>query len=178
VTTTDSHPDPARLAAQRPDESRWRPLRHRGRAWYAIPLRLVVGYGFMAHGYAKLARGPAAFADVLHALGVPAPSLMAWATIAVELLGGLAVLVGAFVSMVSIPLIGVLLVAIFTVHLPNGFSSIRLQSVTAAGARFGPPGYETALLYIAALVALALGGSGPLALGRVVSGRRADTRVG
>jgi uncharacterized membrane protein YphA (DoxX/SURF4 family) len=66
-------------------------------------------------------RAVLAFADILHALGVPAPSLMAWATVAVELLGGLAVLVGAF-------------------------------------------------------VALALGGPGPLALDRLLSSRRADTR--
>jgi uncharacterized membrane protein YphA (DoxX/SURF4 family) len=45
----------------------------------------------------------------------------------------------------------VLLVAIFTVHLPNGFSSIKLQSVAAAGAHFGQPGYETDLLYLAGL---------------------------
>ena len=59
-----------------------------------------------------------------------------------------------------------LLVAIFTVHLPNGFSSIKLLSVTAGGAYFGQPGYETDLLYLAALIALVLGGSGPLALDR------------
>jgi hypothetical protein len=45
------------------------------------------------------------------------------------------------------------LVAIFTVQLPNGFSSINLMSYDAAGAHFGPPGYETDLLYIAGLVA-------------------------
>ena len=56
--------------------------------WYAIPLRLVVGYGFMEHGYAKLARGPEAFVHILTALGVPMPELAAWATILVELLGG------------------------------------------------------------------------------------------
>jgi hypothetical protein len=28
------------------------------------------------------------------------------------------------------------------VHLPYGFSSIKLQAVTAAGAQFGPPGFE------------------------------------
>ena len=39
-------------------------------------------------------------------------------------------------------------VAIVTVHLPYGFSSIKLQSVTAAGAHFGQPGYETDLLYL------------------------------
>ena len=41
-------------------------------AWYAIPLRLIVGFGFMQHGYAKLARGPEDFINVLHAIGVPA----------------------------------------------------------------------------------------------------------
>ena len=56
----------------------------------------------------------------------------------------------------------------FTVHLPNGFSSIKLQAVTAAGAHFGQPGYETDLLYIAALLALVLGGSGPLALDQLL----------
>ena len=58
----------------------------------------------------------------------------------------------------------VLLVAVFSVHPPYGFSSIKLQAVTAAGAQFGPPGFETDLLYLACLVALVLGGSGPLAI--------------
>ena len=135
--------------------------------WYAIPLRLIVGFGFMEHGYAKLARGPESFTGILHALGMPAPELLAWATILVELFGGLAVLVGAFIPLASIPMAIVLMVAIFTVHLPNGFSSIKLQAVTASGAHFGQPGYETDLLYLAALVALVLGGSGPWALDRL-----------
>jgi putative oxidoreductase len=132
--------------------------------WHAIALRLIVGFGFMEHGYAKLARGPEAFASVLHALGMPAPEFLAWATIGIELLGGLAVLLGAFVPLASVPMAIVLLVAIFTVHVPNGFSSIKLLTVDAAGAHFGQPGYETDLLYLAALVALVLGGSGPLSL--------------
>src|SRR6516164_3912119 len=41
--------------------------------WAPIPLRLIVGYGFMVHGFAKLSRGPEAFAAVLHTMGVPAP---------------------------------------------------------------------------------------------------------
>jgi putative oxidoreductase len=133
-----------------------------GLARYApLVLRLIVGFGFMQHGYAKLARGPEDFTQILHALGMPFPELLAWATILVELLGGAAVLLGAFVALASIPMAFVLLVAIFTVHLPNGFSSIKLQAVTAAGAQFGQPGYETDLLYLACLVALVLGGSGP-----------------
>jgi putative oxidoreductase len=132
--------------------------------WFAIPLRLIVGYGFMEHGYAKLARGPDGFVHILAALGVPIPEVAAWATILVELFGGLAVLLGALIPLAGIPMIVVLIVAIVTVHLPNGFSSIKLQSVTADGAHFGQPGYETDLLYMAALVALAIGGSGPLSV--------------
>jgi putative oxidoreductase len=74
------------------------------------------------------------------------------------------VLAGIFIPLAGIPMIVVLLVAIFTVHLPNGFSSIKLLSVDAAGAHFGQPGYETDLLYLAGLVALVLGGPGPLTL--------------
>jgi putative oxidoreductase len=134
--------------------------------WYAIPIRLIVGYGFIEHGYAKLARGPESFTNILSALGVFEPSLLAWATILTEIFGGLAVVIGFFVPLVSVPMIVVLLVAIFTVHLPNGFSSIKLLSVTTAGAHFGQPGYETDLLYLAMIIALVLGGSGPLALDR------------
>ena len=128
-----------------------------------LPIRLIVGYGFLEHGLAKLTKGPDTFASILHALGVPAPHIMAWLTILVELFGGLAVILGAFVPLVSLPMAAVLLVAMLTVHLRYGFSSIKLLAVTAAGAQFGPPGYETALLYLACLAALVLGGSGPLA---------------
>jgi putative oxidoreductase len=68
----------------------------------------------------------------------------------------------------------VLLVAIFKVHRPYGFSSIKLLAVTAAGAKFGPPGYEVNLLYLACLATLVLGGSGPFALDRLIS-KRDDT---
>lgn len=134
--------------------------------WYAIPLRLIVGAGFVEHGYAKLARGPEIFIAILHAIGVPLPHLLGWATIVVEVVGGLSILAGAFVPVATGPMIAVLLVATFTVHLPNGFSSIKLLSYDAAGAHFGQPGYETDLLYIAGLLALCLGGAGPISLDR------------
>jgi putative oxidoreductase len=149
---------------EKPDRPIYASEPHKLQAWHAVPLRLIVSYGFMAHGYAKLARGPEHFTAILHALGMPAPELLAWATIGVELLGGLAVLLGLLIPLASVPMAAVLLVAIFTVHLPNGFSSIKLLAVDAAGAHFGQPGYETDLLYLAALAALVLGGSGPLAL--------------
>jgi putative oxidoreductase len=140
--------------------------------WYAIPLRLIVGCGFVEHGYAKLARGADGFIAILHAMGVPFAHLLGWATIVVEMVGGVLILLGAFVPLATVPMAMVLLVAIFTVHLPNGFSSIKLQSYDTAGAHFGQPGYETDLLYLAGLFALCIGGSGPLSLDRYLSSRR------
>jgi putative oxidoreductase len=54
-----------------PNETLWR-------QWALLPLRLVVGYGFVAHGWAKLSRGPAEFAELLDQIGAPLPGLTAW----------------------------------------------------------------------------------------------------
>src|SRR5260370_41837270 len=86
--------------------------------WAPIPIRLIVGYGFMEHGFAKLSRGVGAFSAILQAMGVPHPHLMAQLTILTELVGGFAVILGAFVAIVSLPMAAVLLVAMFTVPLP------------------------------------------------------------
>jgi putative oxidoreductase len=89
---------------------------------------------------------------------------MSWITILIELLGGLAILLGAFVTLASLPMALLLLVAVFTVHLPYGFSSIKLMAVTADGPQFGKPGYECDLLYLACLATLVMTGPGPLAI--------------
>jgi putative oxidoreductase len=140
--------------------------------WYAVPLRLMVGLGFFEHGYAKLSRGADGFIAILHAIGMPFAELLGWATILVELVGGLLILFGAFVPVAALPMIIVLVVAIITVHLPNGFSSIKLISYDSEGAHFGQPGYETDLLYLAGLVALCIGGAGPFSLDAYWSARR------
>jgi uncharacterized membrane protein YphA (DoxX/SURF4 family) len=95
----------------------------------------AVGLGFIEHGYAKLARG------------TPFADLLGWATIVVEIVGGSMILLGAFVPVAAVPMIVVQLVATFTVHFSNGFSSIKLLSYDAMGTHFGQPGYETDLLY-------------------------------
>lgn len=132
--------------------------------WSAWPIRLVVGYGFIVHGYAKLDRGPESFSIVLRTLDVPYPLFFAWATTITELVGGLLVLCGAFVTAASVPLAIVLLAALFTVHLPYGFFSVKLADVSSSGIKFGPVGYEHILLYLAGLFSLAAGGSGPLSV--------------
>ncbi len=135
--------------------------------WAVLPMSLIVGYGFIEHGFAKLSRGPDAFAGILQQLGVPLPHLAAWLTIGTELIGGLALLLGAFVLWASIPTALVLLVAMVSIHLPYGFSSVKLLSVSTSGARFGPVGYELDLLYLAALLILALQGPGLLSVDEV-----------
>jgi putative oxidoreductase len=140
--------------------------------WALVPLRLLVGFGFACHGYAKLARGADTFAAVVSALGLPAPGLLAWLTIGLELLGGVSLLAGAFTLPLVPPLISIMLTALFGVHLPYGFSSIRLKAITSTGAQFGPPGYELNLLYITALLTLAFGGTTPLSVDRWRATRR------
>jgi len=121
-----------------------------------LPVRLLVGFGFLQHGLAKWSKGPEAFAGILHAIGVPAPHLMAMVTIATEILVGGAVLLGAFVAWVSVPGIILMVVAMLSVHLPYGFSSIKLMGFANGRAQFGPPGYECDLLYVVCFVALAM----------------------
>jgi putative oxidoreductase len=132
--------------------------------WAMLPLRLIVGYGFLAHGLAKWSRGPEKFAKLLHLIGTPDPVVMAWLVTGLEIFGGIAILLGAFVVVATIPLIGSMIVAMSTIHVHYGFSSVNTIGLTAAGPVFGPPGYEINLLYICALLALALTGPGAFSL--------------
>jgi putative oxidoreductase len=142
-----------------------------------LPLRLVIGSGFMVHGWAKWSRGPAAFAELLKWAGVPLPLANAWLVTLLEIFGGLAVLIGAFVAVVSIPLILSMLGAMFTVNIKYGFSAVKTIGLTPDGPVFGPPGYEINLLYIAGLLVLILCGAGPLSIDSLQK-RRQQRRSG
>src|SRR5215472_8887984 len=140
-----------------PTEAPWR-------QWAPLPLRLVIGYGFVAHGWARL----------LEQIGAPLPEATAWASTLIEILGGLAILAGAYVAVVSVPLIAMMLVAMFTVHLRYGFSAINTIGLTADGPQFSPPGIEVNLLYIAGLLALILQGAGPFSIDQLLARRKRE----
>lgn len=127
-------------------------------------LRVVIGYGFMAHGWAKLSRGPDKFANLLEYLNIPFPLFTAWLVTIVELLGGLAMILGAFVLLLSIPLIIIHLVAMFGIHVNYGFSSVNTIGMSPDGPLFGPPGFEISLLYIGGILVLAAFGAGALSI--------------
>ena len=140
--------------------------------WVPIPIRMILGVGFMVHGWAKWSRGPAAFAELLKQAHVPLPLANAWLVTLLEIFGGLALLMGAFVTIASVPLILSMLGAMFTVNIKYGFSAVNTIGLTPDGPQFGPPGYEINLLYIAGLVALILGGAGPLSIDALRRRRR------
>jgi len=134
------------------------------RSWALLPLRIIVGFGFLAHGMAKWHRGPEKFAKLLDLIGTPSPLAAAWLVTAVETLGGMALILGAWVVITSIPLIVSMVVAMCTIHVHYGFSAVNTIGLTTRGPVFGPPGYEINLLYICALIALALAGPGGLSV--------------
>jgi putative oxidoreductase len=140
--------------------------------WALLPLRLVVGFGFFAHGLAKWNRGPEKFAGLLALIGAPSPAVTAWVVTAIELLGGLAIMLGVLVLLASIPLLVSMVVAMLTIHMRYGFSAVNTIGLTPTGPVFGPPGYEVNLLYICALVALALAGPGALSIDGWLRSRR------
>ena len=142
------------------------------RQWGPVPIRMIIGVGCMIHGGAKGSRGPAAFAELLKQVDAPWPLANAWLVTVLEISGGLALLMGACVAIISIPLIFSMLGAMFTVNIKYGFSAVKTIGLTPEGPQFGPPGYEINLLYIAGLVALILGGAGPLSIDALRSRRR------
>jgi len=144
---------PATLRPSRIDLSRAKPVA-------LLLLRLAIGFGFLAHGYAKLHRGPDKFAALLTFLGVPFPHFTAWFVTAVEIAGGIALMLGAFVLSLSIPLIILHLVALSTIHIHYGYSSVNTVGLTPQGPVFGPPGFEISLLYIAGIIVLTVLGPG------------------
>ena len=138
--------------------------------------RFILGFGFVYHGFPKifLPGEREAFVGMLRTIGVPQPALMAWAVGALELVGGLALIAGAFVVIFGSLLTINMLVALFTVHLPQGFNFMHITGMTETGPTFGMPGYEVNLLYIAGLLVLILGGAGAFSVDR----RRSHGRPG
>ncbi len=120
----------------------------------ALILRVTLGALFLAHAAVKLfVFTPAGTVGFFQSLGLPGP--LAYLVIAVEVLGGLALIVGYRTRIASLILIPVLLGAIVTVHFAAGFF------FSNAGG-----GWEYLALWIVALVVQALLGDGAAALSR------------
>ena len=136
-------------------------------SWWPLPLRVLLGISFMVHGAPKIfdMAVHTGFAASLHQMGIPLAGLMAWVAGLVELFGGLALLVGLFTAEAAALLVIEMLVAMFKVHLAAGFAAINVIGTSPEGVpQFGLPGAELSLLYIVGLLALFIGGPGPLSI--------------
>ncbi|MEN5362737.1 DoxX family protein [Brevundimonas intermedia] len=120
----------------------------------ALILRLSLGALFLAHAGLKIfVFTPAGAAQFFGSLGLP-PAL-AYVTIAWEILGGLALILGVWPRIAAIATIPILLGAIATVHGPAGFWFDGKNG-----------GWEYPAFWIVGLIAVALLGDGPFALRR------------
>lgn len=141
-------------------------------SWSPLFLRLIVGFGFMAHGWAKISRGTAGFEKLLIQTGVPMHHLLSYVAPYTELIGGFAILIGLATRFIAVPLIITMLTAMFTIHIHYGFSAVKTIGLTPAGPLFGPPGYEINLIYIAALLSLIITGAGAFSADALLKKRK------
>jgi len=118
-------------------------------AW--LFLRVVTGAIFAMHGYQKWQNGVEPTAGFVGSLGFPMPEVFAVLLIAAELLGGIALIVGAFTRFAAGANVIVALVALIMVHADQGFF-----------VRDG--GYEFVLLLLAATVLIMTKGGGKWSL--------------
>lgn len=147
-------------------------MEKRSEQYAPLCLRLIIGFGAMAHGWAKLSHGPTGFKNLLVQIGVPFPHFNSWAVPIIEIVGGFAIFVGGFISIAAFPLIVTMLTAIITVHFKNGFSSVKTIGLASDGPIFGPIGYEINLLYIAGLLSLILTGAGKYSVDYLIFRRK------
>lgn len=132
---------------------------YRFRQWSLTLLRVALGFIFAYHGYLKLLapggfKGTVAFFTVI---GIPLPVYSALIVSIVEFVGGIFLIAGFLAKWTSMLLMIDMLVALFKVHIRNGF-------LIANG------GFEFAAALTLSLLVILLNGSGNLSLDRIVFG--------
>ena len=115
-----------------------------------LAMRLILAYGFWTPAMMKW-KDIDAIAAWFASMNYPMPTFNAYAAATTELMGAILLLIGFGTRIISIPLIVVMLVAIFTVHLGGGFDA-------------GNNGFEIPLYYIIMLFTLLVYGGGRISL--------------
>jgi len=111
-------------------------------------LRVGIGLTFAAHGYGKIFQGGRipGTAGWFDSMGMKPGKLHAWMAALTEIGAGLLLALGLFTPLAAAGMIGVMVVAGWTVHRHNGFMIVRegweytfvLAVVAAAVATLGP----------------------------------------
>ncbi len=118
-------------------------------------MRLILAYGFYTPAINKW-QNMEGIVEWFTELGIPLPGVNAYLSATTEITGVVLLTLGLATRIISIPLILVMLVAIATVHLPNGFEA-------------GNNGFEIPLYYILLLLTLINFGPGKFSLDNFLS---------
>ena len=120
----------------------------------SLPLRLILGTVFLMHGYLKLFGGIDGTINFFSNVGIPLAGFFAYLIGILEFFGGISLILGLFVKLVSSLLAVNMVVATLLVHIPKGFL------ISNGGAEF-------TLSLLAGLVTLIIIGEGKLSLQKV-----------
>ena len=128
-------------------------------------LRVVLGVTFIMHGGQKLfVYGLDGVAGSFGQMGIPLAGFFGPLVAFVEFFGGIAIVLGLLTRLAALGLGATMVVAILTVHLPQGF--------------FNPGGVEFPLALLASAVALVLTGAGAYSVDAAIAKRIDDGKEG
>lgn len=123
-----------------------------------LAARLLIAYGFYEPAMMKW-HDIDAVAEWFGSIGIVLPTLNAYLAASTEITGVILLTLGFLTRLIALPMIVIMLVAILTVHLPNGFSA-------------GANGFEIPLYYLLFLVLFFSQGAGKFSLDRFVFGEK------
>jgi putative oxidoreductase len=125
---------------------------------FAIPLawpviRFAAGWNLLVHGWGKVTRGPNAFAKPFADVGFDS-MMWVWSALAIEFIGGLALILGLFTRFWAAAA-AIEMAVLMALYWNNGFAWLAR-------------GYEYVLLWGLVCFAIALRGGGPYSLDRAL----------
>ena len=127
-----------------------------GKSLSLLLARFAVAYGFYEPAMMKWG-SIENVASWFGTMGIPFPTLNAYMAASAEAAGVILLTLGFLTRFISIPLIVIMIVAIFMVHLPHGFSA-------------GDNGFEIPLYYMLFLFIFLTNGAGKFSLDRIIFG--------
>ena len=141
-------------------KEKYKCILHKIKSLESLPLlaiRLVLVVGFFGPARTKIGNIEN-IAQWFDSMGYPFPTLNAYLATGTESLGVILLFLGLGTRIISIPLMIVMLVAIFTVHLKNGFQA-------------GSNGFEIPLYYFIMLFTLLVFGSGKISFDHLLKNK-------
>ena len=122
--------------------------------WALLAMRLTLAFGFFDPAVKKFEniRGTAEWFGTMH---IPLPTVSVLLTASFEFVGFFLLMLGFFVRYISVPLMFIMVVAIFAAHIGNGFAAEN-------------HGYEVAFYYLIMLFVIFSKGPGRFSIDAAV----------